>query len=166
MKTNVLIFLITFNVFATEKQALMKIQEFGKTLKAELKKGFQQSPTKALKICNVEAPVIQNKVSSNKIKVGRVSMKNRNPSNYPKDWMLPLISDFQNNKIKKQYVVIKLKNDKHGLLKPIKTDSLCLNCHGENVREELKKEIIKLYPEDKAMGYKAGDIRGYFWAIY
>lgn len=52
--------------------------------------------------------------------------------------------------------------------KPIKIAMpACLNCHG-TAGKELKAEIVetikKKYPEDKATGYKEGDLRG-MWKI-
>ncbi|MBV5321708.1 MAG: DUF3365 domain-containing protein, partial [Sulfuricurvum sp.] len=35
----------------------------------------------------------------------------------------------------------------------------CLKCHG-NVEGDLAKAITAAYPEDKATGYKMGDLRG------
>ena len=37
---------------------------------------------------------------------------------------------------------------------------VCLKCHGDITNEKLKNTIAKKYPEDKATGYKMGDIRG------
>ena len=38
----------------------------------------------------------------------------------------------------------------------------CLTCHGSNIKPELAAKINSLYPEDKATGYKAGELRGAF----
>jgi len=38
----------------------------------------------------------------------------------------------------------------------------CATCHGTNVDPDLRAEILERYPEDKAVGFKPGEIRGAF----
>ena len=38
----------------------------------------------------------------------------------------------------------------------------CLKCHGENLDPETAAILDELYPQDKARGYKAGQVRGAF----
>lgn len=166
MKTLIIFSLISFSLTASEEVALKKIKHFSKTLQTELKKGLEKSAQEAVKVCNIKAPEIAQQVSTKDIKIGRVSIKNRNPDNYPQDWMLNYIQDFKKNKIDKSHIIVKLKNGKSGLLKPIHTMPLCLNCHGENISAELHEVIKQKYPNDKATGYKVGEIRGFFWAEY
>lgn len=50
---------------------------------------------------------------------------------------------------------------------PIQVKPLCLSCHGEVGKTLVKKDyevISALYPADKAVGYKEGDLRG-LWHI-
>ena len=53
-------------------------------------------------------------------------------------------------------------NNKFVYVKAIRIKEVCLNCHGSNINDDLKKEIQKLYPDDKAINYKLNDIRGAF----
>ena len=53
-------------------------------------------------------------------------------------------------------------NNKFIYVKAIRIKEVCLNCHGSNINNDLKKEIQKLYPDDKAINYKLNDIRGAF----
>lgn len=50
-------------------------------------------------------------------------------------------------------------------MKAIPTKGLCLTCHGEALTEPVKATLAELYPEDKATGFKVGDIRGAFSII-
>jgi len=50
-------------------------------------------------------------------------------------------------------------------MKAIQTGGLCLACHGSSVTPEVKKVIQHYYPEDKAIGFNVGDIRGAFTLI-
>jgi len=38
----------------------------------------------------------------------------------------------------------------------------CLTCHGSSLEPALKVEILRLYPDDQATGFKAGELRGAF----
>ena len=53
-------------------------------------------------------------------------------------------------------------NNKFVYAKAIRIKEVCLNCHGSNINNDLKKEIQRLYPDDKAINYKLNDIRGAF----
>ena len=47
-------------------------------------------------------------------------------------------------------------------MKAIPTDGLCLQCHGTAIPAEVADKLAELYPHDKAVGYREGDIRGAF----
>lgn len=151
---------------ANELKAIEKIQQFGKALKVELQKGMKKSPVDAVKACNLQAPAIQKNVSTDNMQIGRVSFKNRSPNNKPEKWMVKYMKGFHKKSIMKPFITVKLDDGKMGLLKPIKTMPVCLKCHGEKISNNLEKEISRLYPQDKARGYKLGDIRGFFWVKY
>ena len=36
----------------------------------------------------------------------------------------------------------------------------CAACHGTNIAPEVKAKIAELYPDDAAVGFKPGDMRG------
>ncbi|MCW8888513.1 MAG: DUF3365 domain-containing protein, partial [Gammaproteobacteria bacterium] len=38
----------------------------------------------------------------------------------------------------------------------------CLMCHAGTIKPPVEAKLKSLYPDDKARGYKAGDIRGAF----
>ncbi len=37
-----------------------------------------------------------------------------------------------------------------------------MTCHGDTVDPGLKQKILALYPEDQAIGFRQGDMRGVF----
>jgi len=47
-------------------------------------------------------------------------------------------------------------------IKAIPVKEVCLNCHGNNVSKEVLRQIKEYYPDDKAIGYQLGEIRGAF----
>lgn len=52
------------------------------------------------------------------------------------------------------------------VIAPIVTPPLCLTCHGDpaTFSPELKQALKESYPDDRATGFSAGDLRGVFWA--
>ncbi len=49
---------------------------------------------------------------------------------------------------------------------PIPVEGPCLTCHGarESLAPELRQALARRYPEDAAVGYAVGDLRGLVWA--
>ena len=148
-----------------EKMALKAIKRLGKDLKQKLQSALKVSDLNALSVCNTKASLITQKAQSYGVKVGRISEKNRNPDNTPSNWMLPYMEQFRSGEVKEPYLTVKL-DHKYGILKPIFTAPMCLKCHGENIDSTLKSKLDELYPNDKAIGFKTGDIRGYFYAEF
>lgn len=174
---NIFIILIIVSIFSLQahessnheaetKKALKAIGKLGMNLKKKLRGAMQDSPVNAVKVCNIEAGPIAEEITKSGIEVGRVSRKNRNPKNTPKDWMLATIEAYHAKKITDPYTVVQLKNGKHGIIRPITTMPVCLKCHGEKIDPKLKEKIHELYPNDIATGYKSPQIRGFFWAKY
>jgi hypothetical protein len=52
-----------------------------------------------------------------------------------------------------------------GYVEPIYLQPLCATCHGDAVEAGLLEHIRGLYPEDEAVGFRVGDLRGLFWAV-
>ena len=45
-------------------------------------------------------------------------------------------------------------------MKALPTQKLCLTCHGSNIVAPIQEKLTELYPDDKATGYKEGEVRG------
>ena len=161
-----LLALYSLSTQASEQEAMKAIKSLGQSLKKELKMAMKKSPSHAVSVCNTQAMKVTKAAAKKAIAVGRVSLKNRNPNNLPKDWMSAFVEKYHEKKIKKPYVVVDITKNKKGILKPIKTGPLCLKCHGSNIDSLTEAKINSLYPNDKAVGYKVGEIRGFFWAEY
>jgi len=142
------------------------------TLKQELQAGMQEGgPINAISVCNLSAPAIANTYSvSRGWDVGRTSLKVRNPANAPDAWERSVLESFEERKTagedpaKMEYHEVVRQDGVKQLryMKAIPTAQLCLACHGESVDSITRTRLEKLYPEDQALGYKAGDIRGAF----
>ena len=159
--------------YATEIDASRATtKEFMQTLKQELQAGMQEGgPINAISVCNLSAPAIANTYSvSRGWDVGRTSLKVRNPANAPDAWERSVLESFEERKTagedpaKMEYHEVVRQGGVKQLryMKAIPTAQLCLACHGESVDSITRTRLEKLYPEDQALGYKAGDIRGAF----
>ncbi len=59
----------------------------------------------------------------------------------------------------------RLKHSDHGASDPLAPrggPEPGLTCHGSSLQPELKAEILCLYPNDQATGFKPGELRGAF----
>jgi hypothetical protein len=92
----------------------------------------------------------------------RVSVKNRNPNNTPDTRQAEILQQWESGQIKPAFYQAE---GRLYTMHPIKVaQPLCLSCHGDAATLDKKAaaEIAKLYPQDKATGYKLGDLRGAF----
>jgi len=104
------------------------------------------------------------------LELSRVSLKNRNPANAPEEWQKEVLESFENQRAAGEDpaslawsgVAEVDGKQQFRFMKAIPTGTLCLQCHGKNISPEVKAKLAGLYPEDKAIDYSAGDIRGAF----
>lgn len=125
----------------------------------------------AAQFCNVAAyPIVDSLSRLNGARIRRVSDKPRNPKDAMDKEELKVFSFFK-EKIKQPDaellpVVMQTNDSTVSYYSPIKISMpTCLKCHGE-VGKEVKNEdyatLKKLYPDDNAVGYKQGELRGMF----
>ena len=157
------------SVILNEAKNLLK--ETAKQYKNTLIQGLQYNNLeKALKYCNKEVEQLVSKDNEKGFTIKRVSLRPRNNNNYPNIYEKEILEKFNKLSLKdnKDFVlehseIIKDENNnKFAYVKAIRIKEVCLNCHGSNISSDLKKEIQKLYPDDKAINYKLNDIRGAF----
>ncbi len=125
----------------------------------------------AVSVCSDTAQILTKKFGElNNVVIKRVSFKNRNAANYPDAYEQMQLKEFQSMYKQgllddnSEFADIITENGKEYLryMKPIFVLSTCLNCHGsdEEISPEVKSIIAEKYPNDKAVGYKDGDLRG------
>lgn len=146
--------------------------EYMAGLKSVLIKNMQQGgPLQAINVCSDTAADMTTIFSEQKlVKVKRSSLKNRNVNNIPDSYEENAIMHFtklaNNEKLNDTVSLIeKVKIDEKEAIvysKPIFIEAPCLNCHGseDQISKEVAEFIKKKYPDDKATGYKIGDLRG------
>ena len=148
------------------------IKEFAGALQAELKGAMKAGgPIAAIGVCNTQAGPIAGKVASGHgMNLSRVSLKNRNPSNAANDWQSAVLENFEKKRLAGSDITklgwtetVSVNGEQEfRFMKAIPTGEVCLKCHGTQIAPEVSQVLANLYPEDRATGYKEGDIRGAF----
>ncbi|TAN46288.1 MAG: DUF3365 domain-containing protein [Rhodospirillales bacterium] len=152
-------------------QAAQNTASFGDALKEELVGAMNTGgPVAAIGACNEKAPAIAVAKSQEGWRVGRTSLKLRNPGNAPDAWEEKTLREFEARKAKgepagqlaKAEIVSENGQKTFRFMKAIPTAPLCLSCHGKEIKPEVAARLDSLYPMDTARGFAEGDLRGAF----
>ena len=134
----------------------------------EIRKG---GPENAIGVCSEKAPQMA-KAASEKTgwAIRRVSLKNRNPKAIPDAWEKAALEEFDRRAaagekptgLEKGELLTVGGQQVYRYMKALPTQDLCLQCHGtpERVSPAVQARLHELYPDDKAVGYSAAEIRG------
>lgn len=95
--------------------------------------------------------------------MGRTSHKTRNSANAPEPWVEPLLAAYLENPTDTKPRAVYIDDSSLGYVEPIYVMPFCLSCHGPSIDPALEEQILSIYPEDQATGFKADDLRGLFW---
>lgn len=137
-------------------------------LSDEIQKG---GPEGAIGVCREKAPAMA-KAASEKTgwAIRRVSLKNRNPKAVPDAWEKAVLEDFERRVaagekpagLEKGELATIDGKQVYRYMKALPTIELCLQCHGtsDQVSPAVQAKLKELYPDDKAVGYGVGQIRG------
>lgn len=147
--------------FAAEKV----INDMTASLQASLRETIRDNSIDfAIDVCAHLAPEIAAAHSKEGWTVKRVSDKYRNPDNAADSIELEMLAQFASAAPPDS--IGRWAMSENGLtyeyFKPIKTGAVCLNCHGptEALVAGVRERLHELYPNDRATGYAAGDLRG------
>lgn len=172
--------LVTMPAFAADTEIsdekLMQyrqtVKQLGGSLKKELVTTMKSAgPVAALEVCNVKAPVITTEINEkSSLEIQRTSLKYRNPKNAPDAWEVAVLEKFAarhaaGEKFKMMEFAEVVDNDgvkQVRYMKAIGTGKPCMQCHGSDLNPKVAEKINALYPEDKATGFKVGELRGAF----
>ena len=131
----------------------------------------KNGPEGAILVCRDKAPQLA-KAASDETgwSVRRVSLRNRNPRAVPDAWERAALEDFDRRAasgesattLEKAEIVAEGGKQSYRYMRALPTQPLCLNCHGtpEQLTPAVIEKLKALYPDDKAVGYRPGDIRG------
>ena len=150
------------------KTAASLVQTLGGELKAAMTAG---GPAGAIGICKARAPQIAAEAAQKTgMSIKRVSLNNRNPKAVPDTWEAQAIAALEKRlaagekpeTLDLHAVVGDGDGKEFRYAKALVTQPLCLNCHGdpEKMPPDVKAVLATEYPNDKAVGYSAGMIRG------
>lgn len=137
-------------------------------LDEELRKG---GPENAIGVCREKAPQMA-KAASEKTgwAIRRVSLKNRNPKAVPDAWEKGVLEEFDRRAaagdkptgLEKGELLTVDGQQVYRYMKALPTQDLCLQCHGtaDRISPAVQAKLLEHYPNDKAVGYSAAEIRG------
>lgn len=162
-----------FDLEKTLEAARQTVQRFKDRLKGELVAAIKsEGAANAISLCQTISPDISTELTdSSGFEVLRTSLKLRNPENAPGPWELEVLKSFQDkvasgaepDKLEYYAEVVTPEGD-HVLryMRGIQVGEICLSCHGTDIKPDVKAELVRYYPDDKATGYKLGELRGAF----
>ena len=139
---------------------------FKQRLQGALRDGLAEGPVEAIAACRVQAPEIAGSLSRDGIRLGRTSHRLRNPSNVAPEWVDPILEAYLESPSDRAPRTVTLPGKQSGYVEPILVQPLCLTCHGDDLAPDVAARIQELYPEDRAVGFGVGDLRGVFWIEY
>ena len=154
--------------------ARVAVSSLQKSLKEELIQALKvHGPEKAIDVCHLSAPTIAAATSEKSgAHVGRTALKVRNPSNAPDDFERRVMEDFAaklSRGVKPRNIeYAEFLKDEDGkktfrYMKPIiMLEKPCGACHGDSISAEVTAAIAERYPNDQAVGFKPGELRGAF----
>lgn len=167
---------VSVSAFAQEGNLLQEVRQTAmsmppkllEVLDAEIKKSGH---AEAMVVCRDKAPAMAKALSEAKgMQIRRVSLKNRNPKAAPDAWEKRVLEDFEKRTSAGEKPAmleaseIVMDDGKRVLryMKALPTQDLCLACHGtdDRIDKAVKAKLKELYPDDKAVGYSAAEIRG------
>jgi hypothetical protein len=125
----------------------------------------------AIAACRDQAPALARAASAESgWAIRRVSLRNRNPKAVPDAWERAALEDFDRRAAAQEPAVglerAELTREEGKVMqrymRALPTAELCLGCHGtpERVSPAVTARLQELYPEDRALGYRVGEIRG------
>ncbi len=151
-----------------QERATRAFAQLGGQLKAELETAIAKGgAVQAIEVCRERAPAIAEQLSQEHgFALGRSSHRWRNPANAPAPEVKEYLAAHSRIPGKEASVTVLSGPEHFTVIAPIVTQPLCLTCHGDpkGFSQPLKAALQKGYPDDRATGFKAGDLRGVFWA--
>ncbi|MBU7580312.1 MAG: DUF3365 domain-containing protein [Porphyrobacter sp.] len=135
--------------------------------KALIESMSQVGPVGSIGVCQSTAPAIDAELSTTSgMQVSRIARRNRNPANAVPDELAELYQELEREPLdngKPRFVTATIA-DKHVYLRAIPMkEQPCAACHGNDIAPEVSSAITAAYPQDKATGFQAGELRGAFF---
>ncbi|MBL4636778.1 MAG: DUF3365 domain-containing protein [Kofleriaceae bacterium] len=103
------------------------------------------------------------------MRVGRSTLRLRNPKNAESPpWVQEWLTTTGERKTEGLKGLEEVVDGVARVIVPLTASGMCLGCHGDAAShtDTMKELLASKYPEDKAVGYESGDLRGVVWAEY
>lgn len=131
----------------------------------------KSSAADAVTVCQDTAPKMAKAASEQSgWQVRRVSLRNRNPTAVPDAWERETLEDFDRRaaageapaSLERGTMQIVDGKPLQRYMRALPTQGLCLSCHGpaDQLAPGVAERLKVLYPDDRAVGYSLGQIRG------
>lgn len=162
-----------YNVEEAIQAARQTVKLFSERITGELTAAIKaDGAANAVALCQTISPDIPTKLSDETgFEVIRTSLRLRNPENAAGPWELNVLKKFEERvtagedpaRLEHHEIVTTPEGDRlFRYMKSIRTGELCLTCHGTAISPDVKAELERYYPDDKATGYRLGELRGAF----
>lgn len=121
-------------------------------------------PVAAITVCSEVAQDIAAAHSREGLTVRRVSLRARNPADQPDAFERQWLERTEKRVRAGETVSETIEVDGAELryLRPIFIAGVCMSCHGDpaDFDAEVRQRLAETYPDDQAVGYEPGDLRG------
>lgn len=147
------------------QSATLLADAYQTSLQAELSTALKQvGPVGAIGVCQSAAPAIADELSAaGDLTVSRIARRNRNPGNAVPDELETLYQQLEREPLRDgaPKVVTAIVGNRAVFVRalPMK-DEPCAQCHGTAIDADVQAAIAASYPDDRATGFAAGDLRG------
>jgi hypothetical protein len=158
---------VPVDALSADQQAQMARAEQGRdalfgALGGELQQALAAgTPVEAITVCKDAAPRIAAEVAAAQgLAIGRTSQRLRNPANTPPAWAAGYVASAA-----EEPACFAGPEGELGVLLPIRTMPVCATCHGpaDALDAQVAAALAAEYPQDQAVGYGEGQLRGWFW---
>ena len=152
-----------------KQEGIKYIKMLGGTLKKQLQIHMKSDKTglSAIGFCSLKAEGITKEVNKelpDHASVRRTALKIRNDNNTPDSIDIKVMKEYEASIAAKTFLPTDIKIVKEGdttrIYKPLITQGICLTCHGSNISKEIQNEITTNYPNDQAVAFEKGSLRG------
>lgn len=154
-----------------KQEGVKYIKMLGKTLKTHLKSEMKSDKTalKALNFCTTKADELTQEINNKLpkgVSVRRTALKTRTDNNKPDALdtaiMQSIIADMNKTHVELTKPLMVETASSHRVYKPLFVVPACMKCHGneKSINPDVQKAIAKTYPNDNAINFKLGDLRG------
>jgi len=150
-----------------EREAASLVPAFQQQLMQTVKQAVAEGgPVHAVHACQLLAPTIAVEHSQQPWKVGRTALRLRNPDNQPDAWERQVLQEFAQRQGAgedlMQMNASAVVDGEFRYMQAIATGEPCLACHGQAIKAEVAAKIEQSYPDDQAIGFTLGELRGAF----